>query len=455
MSKPVSELRRVHKLRSEGRFSECLSACDQLLRQFPAWTAAREARGVALCCLQRFDEGLAEIRAAVREEPGNADFLCDLGFLAFVDDRLDEAREALERAVAHSPSHSMALANLSLVARASGDFALAESAARAALRVDPGRQEARINLAVALLAQGRYDEGWPAYAWRPAPHVNLRDPHLSLPVVPAVTLPASPAPLVVRGEQGLGDTLFFLRFAPALRARGHRLAFWGDARLHRLLAASGVFERLLPSEAMPAEGLAVLWCGELPALLQEIAAAPFPPPLPIPADAAMRRALREHLARLGPPPYIGLSWRAGLPRAGRVALHKSLPTDALAQALRGLPGTFVSLQRQPEPGELTRLAEALGRPLHDAASANERLDEAFSLLAALDEYVAVSNTNVHLRAGAGLPSRVLVPWPPEWRWPPGADSPWFPGTSVYRQAPDGDWTAPLARLREEMQAARK
>ena len=452
MSVPTHELQRALRLRAQARFADALAVCDELVRRHPAWAAARETRGLVLCHLQRFDEGLAEIRAAVAAEPRNADFLCDLGFLAYVDDRQDEARTALEAAIALAPAHAMALANLSLVRRSAGDFGGAEAAARGALAADPARYEARINLALALLAQGRFQEGWAAYAWRPAPHVNLRDPHLAAHVPHAQGLPPPGAPVVIHGEQGLGDTLFFLRFAPALAARGHRLAFWGDARLHGVLAGAGVFEKLLAPEAMPAEGLAVLWAAELPWLLEAHDPARFPPPLPLKVDAGRSQGLREHLSRLGPPPYVGLTWRAGLERRGRVALAKSLDGAALARALRGAAGTFLALQRGALPGEVAQVAQALGANVHDAGPVLERLDDAFTLCATLDEYVAVSNTNVHLRASAGRASRVLVPWPPEWRWA-REPSPWFPRACSYRQASSGSWDAALAALRADLGAA--
>jgi hypothetical protein len=69
----------------------------------------------------------------------------------------------------------------------------------------------------------------------------------------------------------------------------------------------------------------------------------------------------------------------------------------------------------------------------------------------VDDYIGVSNTNVHLRAGTGRSARVLVPGPPEWRWMiHGEESPWFPGFRIYRQAPDGDWSEALARLAADL-----
>ncbi len=74
-----------------------------------------------------------------------------------------------------------------------------------------------------------------------------------------------------------------------------------------------------------------------------------------------------------------------------------------------------------------------------------------ALLALLDDYVTVSNTNVHLRAGAGRTSRVLVPNPPEYRWmAEGDESPWFQGSTVYRQRLDGDWGAAFQALSKDL-----
>ena len=59
-----------------------------------------------------------------------------------------------------------------------------------------------------------------------------------------------------------------------------------------------------------------------------------------------------------------------------------------------------------------------------------------AVLSLIDEYVGVSNTNMHIRAGLGKTARVLVPFPPEFRWMhAGSQSPWFAGCQLYRQPP--------------------
>ena len=74
-----------------------------------------------------------------------------------------------------------------------------------------------------------------------------------------------------------------------------------------------------------------------------------------------------------------------------------------------------------------------------------------AVLALIEDYIGVSNTNMHLRAGAGRTARVLVPQPPEWRWmAAGEESPWFPGFRIYRQGIDGDWGEALAKLARDL-----
>ena len=78
-------------------------------------------------------------------------------------------------------------------------------------------------------------------------------------------------------------------------------------------------------------------------------------------------------ARLGTPPYVGLTWRAGTdtPHRARVrrcrapASFKEIDVDLLARAVAGVRGTLVSVQRVPAEGETGRLAAIAGRPVHD------------------------------------------------------------------------------------------
>jgi hypothetical protein len=153
-----------------------------------------------------------------------------------------------------------------------------------------------------------------------------------------------------------------------------------------------------------------------------------------------------------------VTWRGGTNQehkaefaGGPEALYKEIAIESLAAALREWRGTVLVLQRLPLPGEVEIFSKALGRRAHDFSALNEDLEDIAAVLSLIDEYVGVSNTNMHLRAGLGKAARVLVPFPPEFRWMhTGERSPWFPGFMVYRQPAARDWTATLAKLNRDI-----
>jgi hypothetical protein len=176
----------------------------------------------------------------------------------------------------------------------------------------------------------------------------------------------------------------------------------------------------------------------------------IPAPLPLSPLPDAHAAMAERLAALGPAPRIGVTWRAGT-KILRNGLYKEVTRDSLAAALSETPGTLIALQRQPHDGEVAEFSREAGREVHDMTGLNESLEDVLALLPLLDDYVCVSNTNLHLRASAGATSRVLMPHPPEFRWmADGEESPWFPGTRIYRQTAAGNWSTALTRLKEDL-----
>jgi len=211
-------------------------------------------------------------------------------------------------------------------------------------------------------------------------------------------------------------------------------------------------DAVVPDNALPPDIDHVLAVPDLPLATHMRCSEDIPPPLRLPPLSARVAALRARLEQLGRGPYLGLTWRAGPRiRVEERGLVKRIDGALLGTALGQWPGQLLALQRSPEAGEIGQLAHALGRPLHDFSALNDDLEDMLALLALLDEYVGVSNTNMHLRAAAGRPARVLVPHPPEWRWmTSGSRSPWFPEFTVYRESRQSGWTAALAALARDL-----
>jgi Tfp pilus assembly protein PilF len=479
----------------------------------PSAHAAWQALSVAAVRAGMPDIAVVRAKRAVALERGNADYLNSLGVAHGEASELTEAEQAFRRALKLKPSYAEAHYNLARVLRRQGrlDDALREyerahalqPAARVielglaaiyrqlgrpdlalrVLRAAPGAampdedrishvtlciadvegpdaaaswlrellaqrpdlQAAHYILAQFLLALGRWREGWKEHLWHTRGELARGRP---APTVLPSRLDGKR--VVLRAEYGIGDVLFFLRFAGELRDRGAQVALECPPLLAKLAA-------LLDGDVEIAQATASdmqICVADLPSLLETEAT---PAAFALRADDRESVRARGMLASLGPPPYLGLTWRAGTKpglysdsgSTGAVRLFKEIPPELLGQVARGWPGTVVSFQREPRQGDLEAVQAAAGATVHDLGRATDDLRQALGLLAQLDDYVGVSNTNVHLLAGMGRSARVLVTEPPEWRWMLGQEgSVWFPGFSVYRQARSLEW--PLDRLRADL-----
>ena len=404
--------------------------------------------GAALMALGRFDEAESSLRSSLALDPRLAHAWNNLGNVARRTGRHPEAESSFREAVRIEPAFAPAWMNLGNALRESGRYDEAIAALGRALALDPASAEAHLSKAICHLVRGELDTGWDEYRWRSGAAVAGDDRGEFARRV------ESREEIEIAGEQGLGDVLFFLRWAQSLAAAGAKLAFRGDARLHPLLAAGAVFARFSTPGSPPSQQTCAIAAGDLPRLARGKAPS-IPPPFALTPDEALERSARARLASFGEPPYIGVCWRAGIANvSGAEHLFKSIDPAKLGSALREARGTLVSLQRGPERAEVSAIEAAAGRELHDCSADNEDLARMLGLLAALDDYVGVSSTNVHLRAGLGKPARILVPMPPEWRYGAEGDrSPWFPQFTLYREDREAGWKPALDRLARDLREA--
>jgi Flp pilus assembly protein TadD len=436
--------------------------------------------GVALGELGEFADAEAQLRRALKLQPVYAEALFNLGKVLHKQGRLADSLRAYERAYAMDPAFPGLRRNLAqlyqLHARPERALAVlreapegmddslvptfaeclaelegAQSAVGWLRGLAPGRERwrrLRFSLGLMLLSIGEWRAGWQGYVARG---------DMDKPVEPVAELPArlDGKRVLLGGDQGLGDVIFFLRFVRLLRDRGARVTLQCPAPLFPLLGGNTAIDALVDASVDPAAFDFQLLIGDLPAALGAEVVAPA---FPLSCDKALGLHSAQRLAALGPPPYLGLTWRAGTDvlrqrEHGNVinALSKEIAPARLGEAVSGWRGTLLCLQRNPYPGELAAVETAAGAKVHDLSAANADLAEMLAILTLLEDYVTVSNTNVHLMAGIAKGARVLVPYPPEWRWMREGDiSSWFPGCRVYRQPPSRDWSQPLGRLRAEL-----
>lgn len=412
------------------------------------------ALGCALRNSARFAEGLESFQRALRLDPGLQDVHYNLGQSYQRMGEFAKAEEKFRLIRSRNPGDVEVIGALSNLRWFMGDFEGALGVLREGISAHPASGDMRFLLGEQLLALGRFEEGWFRYLWRVNRHVFLKkvglpfdDPGLLTPFPESL----DGAAVRVHAEQGIGDDLYFLRFTRFLRERGARVTGAVTPRFMEMIARSGALDEFEPAAGRIPPRADYRLLGDLPYLLQAHQ-------LRIP-DAVRFDPLPERMsetdARLRnlPRPLIGLTWRAGTgPEAGnRNALFKEIPFGKVVDLAARLPGTLLVLQRQPKPGEADRLVAACGPRVLDLSPLNADLEAMHALLAQIDEYIGVSNTNMHLCAALGRTARVLVSRSPEFRWMAEGDrSPWFPDFRIYRQGLKGDWAAAMSAIAAEL-----
>jgi Flp pilus assembly protein TadD len=436
----------------QGRWEEAVHSVQRAISLTKRKADYHNTLGCALRELGRVEEAITSFGRALKLAPDAADARFNFGQALLQARRYSEAQALFGSVVAENPADVEALIGLARANWIAGEYAGAVAAMQRGVACLPHNRFVHFVLSELLIALGDFETGWREYLERPIRAQLLSQAGRSSDEtqgMPRLASRLEGQTVKLHGEQGLGDQLFFLRFASELRARGAaRIEVAVEPRLVGIVARSGVADDCF--EAGPHLLRDPDWrlIGDLPYLLASNAPNLAPPLRLNPLDnrAAEMRSRLEGLAR----PLIGLAWRGGTPAGvgDPLALFKELPFKPFAELAAALPGTLLVLQRNPRQAELEALFACAPGRVADFSMLNDDLEGMLALLARVDDYIGVSNTNVHLHAGVGGRGKVLVTSDVEFRWMArGAESPWFPGYKVYRQAADRDWLTVFEQLR--------
>ena len=401
-----------------------------------------------------------------------------LGTLALKAREWEQALSRFDRAVALDPAYSEAHSNRGVVLGQLGRLEEAKASFERALELKPDSASAHFNLGYALLLEGDLERGWVHHEWR---HRLPGNPTQAVHLGPAgVPLwrgrePLDGKTILLRSEQGLGDTLQFCRYVGPVADRGAQVLFEVPRPLVSLLAdLPGVTQILIQGGDLPACDYhcpllslplafrttldTIPWGADSSRGARSPSSAGSPHGGYLSSDAGKvaewRARLRERLGaepNIGAghggygKPLIGLAWSGSTANPNDQA--RSIP---LAEVLAHLPAGFgyVSVQKEIRPADAALFRDAgiasFADDLHD-------FSDTAALCDCLELVLAVDTSVVHLNGALGNETWVLLPFSASWRWlRERADSPWYPRMRLYRRERTGSWGELLARVAEDL-----
>lgn len=415
-------------LNALGRHDEALDQFRKALLTEPNFTLARFNYGTTLDKLSRSADAIEPLERVTRDQPAFAPAHYALGNAYANLGRLANAEAALAKSVELDPSFALAWQDYGTVAYDLGDYARAGHAFEEATRLRPDLALAQYNRGLVALMNGDFERGFDAYEWRwnvwPRPTV-------AAPPWRGGALPETGKRLLIHAEQGLGDTIQFIRYVPRLVAAGAQVVLEVQPSLAKLFAPSAeawgveLIERGARRPAVDAECPLL----SLPLALGTRANS-IPRNVPYVMAPGLGSGYTETTRR-----RVGIVW-SGAIRERRET--RAIPVDALTSLFVIEDIEWCVLQHEVLDEDRVRLAAWSSISYPDKP---KDFADTADLIAQLDLVVTIDTSVAHLAGAMGRPVWIMLPKGPDWRWGPSASTtPWYPGAKLFRQTTAGDWS---------------
>lgn len=440
----MERLDRAIMLHRSGKLDEAEACYRRILDLDPCDFDALHLLGVLAAQQLRYEDAERAMRDALAIDPSDPSCLRHYGNVLAEMGRHREAVDSYDRALALVPEDAMARTDRGAALHAMGRFAAAADDFSRALADDGGECDAHLHLGVSRLLHGDFAGGWAAFGarrWDEEERQAIQERGITAPLWRG-DAPLRGRTILLQARHGFGDTLQFCRYVPLVAASGARVVLEAPPSMIGLLAGlEGVEAIIAEGDARPAFDF---HCSllSLPFAFRTTLES-------IPAAVPYLRASADRVAfwarQLGPKrrPRVGIAWWSPS-RGGRYDPRTVELSTLLSLQKAGVD--LVVLQRDARPQDRAILAEA-PQILHPTG---DFLDMA-AVTSLMDAVVSIDSAVAHLAGALGVPTFLLLPRVPCWRWLLHRnDSPWYPNLRLFRQEMAGDWDDALARVGREI-----
>ena len=442
--------------RSGSGFSAAKSAAapKQQVTKSSADHPDKERQAVALINQGKLQEAEATYRELIAEGTKNHIVYGNLAVICLMQSKHIESILLLQRALQLKPNNPEAHNNLGNALREQGDLDAAIASYNIALQFKPNYPEAQVNLSMAELQAGDYKSGWQRYEYR----FEYKKDEGILNASPCCERWNNKAimqdiQLLLVSEQGLGDTLHFMRYATALRNQGISVSFCAPPNLHSLIKTSGIDPSPLTSQQANevSEGQ---WIPLL-SVPRHLGVSPESPIITEPYIKTTNELIDKWKGILSAEqgPIVGINWQGNPTHEKTNSIGRSLPLETFAAIATNTNATLLSLQKGFGSEQLD-ICSFKDRFINCQDQVNDTWDflETAAIIANCDLVITSDTSVAHLAGGMGKITWLLLKKVPEWRWGLEGDTTfWYPSMRLFRQKERGNWNEVMERVAEALQ----
>ena len=440
-------------LQEQGNLIAAISSYQQAIKYKSNFHEAHYNLGNSLQEQGDFSSAISSYQQAIKLQPVYPKAYNNLGNALQERGDFSAAISSYQQAIKLQPSYPESYNNLGNALQREGYLSAAISSFQKAIELQPIYPVAHYNLGLAFLLHGNYQLGWLEYEYRfkQSKQSLPTHAHPKIPKWQGENLDLNEQLLVV-SEQGLGDTLQFMRYIPYLRQKNIDVSFCTLTKLHELIKASEVTSNPLSLE----QGNTVKKGKWIPLLSvpQFLDVTPENPVVTYPyihSSISLKNQWKKILSQ-EKSPIIGINWQ-GNPKAEMNYLKgRSIPLEAFATIAKNYDCTYLSLQKGYGSEQL-ETCSFKDRFVHCQDQVNETWSflETAAIIANCDLIITCDTYVTHLAAGLGKETWCLLHNVPDWRWGLyGKRTFWYPSMKLFRQKERNNWTEVMDRVLFEL-----
>ncbi|MGB2925256.1 MAG: tetratricopeptide repeat protein, partial [Limnothrix sp.] len=471
-------------LQDQGKFDKAIESFEAVVKTKPNFTDIYYNLGNAHLLNNNFDKAIAAYRKNLKIDPKHYDSFNNLGhaFLAIEayqdafdafektielrpqdysgynhlgtvfqqQEKYEEALQYFQKAINIDPTNPNIKYNLGNALQEQGNISNAINIYQEVLEQQPDNIQAKFNLGWSLLLAGKLPQGWAGYESRFKASDSL-PPLIDSPLYSG-SLEKDKA-LFVWSEQGLGDSLQFIRYAVFLQQQGMDITISVNPLLIKL------FENCLElslkivdqNQIQLSEYKDHIPLLSLPHLLQtnENTIPLDIPYIHSPSRISNKNNLSEKLKEFN----IGIVWGSSLTnpkmyRSKSITLSSFLDSQAYLQNSKKI--AIFSLQVGEDTSQIQPFLNEWNN-LHDLSLILNDFYDTASIIKQLDLVITVDTAVAHLAGAMGKSVWVMLPFVPDWRWQlKRKDTPWYPTMTLFRQHQCGDWGSVFGEIEQAL-----
>lgn len=433
------------------QYEQAVTSFQQALAMQPNYYDGHVQLSLIFSSMKEYEKAIMQLKKAINIDNSKTEPYIQLGFVYNKIGETTHAIDAYKKAIALDPRNAGAHQGVGYSLRLQGDMREAIPYLEKAIAAQSDHIDAHIGLAFCHWALGDYEKAWPEYEWRWKMH-GMNPEKLDVPLLSKDKIAGSSVLLYY--EQGMGDTIQYIRYAQELKKQGARkIVCRVQKPLKKILSlCSFVDQIIIDGEQVKTDYQAPLM--SMPLILGTRADS-IPCDMPyLTTDAQLVEQWRSVLKK-DTNFKIGLCWHVDpIHEEMKSPLAKrSIPLKLFAPLAQLPHVSFYSLQKMAGEDQLKDL------PAHfkvtsfgaDFDSKNGSFMDSAAVISQLDLVISVDTSVVHIAGALGKPVWTLLPSSPDPRFhTEGEQMPWYPSMKLFRTEKPYDWQTTINTVYKEL-----